>query len=67
MVTIGAIFARGGFKRNPDKNLQKINGKSLVQISIDHLKASKLCKDIFVCSDDERILNIGRSNSINIF
>ncbi len=67
MVTLGAIFARKGSKGIPNKNLQTIKGKSLVEISIDHLKRSNLCKEIYVCSDDENILEMGKINLINIF
>ena len=67
MVTLGAIFARKGSKGIPKKNLQTINSKSLVEISIDHLKKSNLCKEIYVCSDDENILELGKANLTNIF
>ena len=67
MVTIGAIFARGGSKGIPNKNLQRINGKSLVEISINDLKISNICKEIYLCSDDKSILEVGSSQSINIF
>lgn len=67
MVTLGAIFARKGSKGIPNKNLQKIKGKSLVEISIDHLKRSNLSKEIYICSDDENILEIGKVNLINTF
>ena len=67
MEVIGAIFARGGSKGIPKKNLQKIASKSLLDISINHLKETNTCKSIFVCSDDKLILDQGKNNNVNIF
>ena len=58
MEIIGAVFARGGSKGIPKKNLCKINDLTLVEIALEKLIQSKLCKDIFLCSDDQEILNI---------
>ena len=57
MAIIGAIFARGGSKGIPGKNLSKINGKTLTKIALDNLHLSKLCNEIYICSDDESILD----------
>ena len=67
MEVIGAIFARGGSKGIPKKNLQKIASKSLLDISINHLKETNKCKSIFVCSDDKLILDEGKNNNVNTF
>ena len=52
MKTFAFIFARGGSKGLPNKNLLKINNKSLVNHSIDCAKESGVCEKIFVSSDD---------------
>lgn len=52
------IPARGGSKRIKDKNLQKINGKTLLEITILH--AQEL-GEVYVSSDDERILALAES------
>ena len=67
MEVIGSIFARGGSKGIPKKNLQKISSKSLLSISIEHLKETNICKSIFVCSDDKSILNEGEHSNVNTF
>ena len=41
MKTIGIILARKGSKGLKNKNRLKINGKSLVEITIDNAKKSK--------------------------
>jgi CMP-N-acetylneuraminic acid synthetase len=51
------IPARGGSKSIKNKNLQKINGKSLVQISIEKFKSLDNISSIIVTSDSDEILN----------
>lgn len=50
------IPARGGSKSIKNKNLQKINGKSLIQISIEKFKNFSSISNIIVTSDDDKIL-----------
>jgi len=57
MEIVGAVFARGGSKGIPKKNLCKINGLSLVEIALEKLFQSNLCKEVFLCSDSKEILN----------
>lgn len=52
MKTLGIILARGGSKRIPKKNLKKIDGKSLVEISIEQAFNSKYIQDVIVSTDD---------------
>ena len=44
MKILGIIPARGGSKGIPQKNLQKILGKPMIQYSIDAAKKSKINK-----------------------
>ena len=51
------IPARGGSKSIKNKNLQKINGKSLIQISIEKFKRLDNISSIIITSDSDEILN----------
>lgn len=50
------IPARGGSKSIINKNLQKINEKSLIQISIEKFKSAVKASTIIVTSDNDEIL-----------
>ena len=60
------IFARGGSKRIPKKNLKKINNKSLLEITINLAKKVNKIDKIFVSSDSKKILKIAKNNNIHI-
>lgn len=51
------IPARGGSKSIKNKNLQKINNKSLIQISIEKFKGLDKISNIIITSDCDEILN----------
>lgn len=65
MKTIALIPARGGSKSVKEKNLRKIAGFSLVEITIMQAKTSDLITEIYVSSDSEDILRI--ATSLNCF
>ena len=67
MAIIGSVFARGGSKGIPKKNLSKINDLSLTKIALKGLIKSNLCKEIYLCSDDDEILNEGKNMPVGIF
>lgn len=52
---VALICARGGSKGIKNKNLLKINNKSLLRISIEHAKKIKIIKKIFVSTDSQKI------------
>ena len=52
------VFARAGSKRLPGKNLLDINGKPLVQHSIEFALSLGFVDRVFVSSDSEEILSI---------
>ncbi len=62
--TICIIPARKNSKRIKNKNLLKINGKTLVEICIQLSKKSNLFKDIILSSDSKKILSIGKKHKI---
>ena len=49
------------------KNLKKINKKSLIDITISEAKKSKFINNIFVSSESEKINKICRKNKVNFF
>ena len=60
MKIVALIPARGGSKGIVDKNLQAIEGRSLIQICIETASKVTLISEIYVSSDSEKILSIGR-------
>ena len=53
---IAIILARGGSKEIPNKNLETINNKSLLEITFNQIKKS-INTEVFVSSDADNILN----------
>lgn len=56
-----AIFARGGSKGLPGKNLLQINNRSLLEIAISHSKDVAGVADVLVSTDSEEIAKIARA------
>ena len=52
--TIAFIPARSGSKRIKAKNLQKINGKSLVFLTAKQALNTKIFQDIYLSSDSKK-------------
>ena len=59
---ISIIPARGGSLGVKEKNLQTVNGKTLVEIAINASKSCSLVKETFVSSDSEKILSLAQIN-----
>ena len=55
MKNFAFIFARGGSKRIKNKNLQKIKGKTLLEIAINQAKKIKKINKIFLSTDSKKI------------
>ena len=55
------IFARGGSKGLKNKNLKKVKGVSLVARAIKQAKKIKQIDQVFVSSDEKKILTEGYS------
>jgi len=60
------IFARGGSKGIPRKNVKKLHGKPLICYSILTAKNVKYIDEIFVSSEDEEIKNIASEFQITV-
>ena len=57
---IGLIPARSGSTGLKNKNLIKINNKTLVELAVLNLINSKIVKNIYVSSNSNKILKIAR-------
>lgn len=60
------IPARKGSKRLPNKNILELNGKPLIQWTIEAAKDSIYLQDIFVTSDSDEILEIAKKNGVQL-
>ena len=65
MKIVALIPARAGSKGVINKNLQKISGVPLVNITINLAKTSKRIDSIYVSSDSDEILNLARDSGVN--
>tara|TARA_B100000886_G_C20426782_1_gene494534 strand:- start:5772 stop:6467 length:696 start_codon:yes stop_codon:yes gene_type:complete len=65
MKVLGVIVARGGSKGVPGKNLKKINGKPLIQYSIEAAQNSKKLTDFIVSTDGADISKFAISIGAN--
>jgi len=59
---IGAVFARGGSKRVPRKNLRLLAGKPLIAHAIETGLASRYISRVIVSTDDAEIAEIARNH-----
>jgi CMP-N-acetylneuraminic acid synthetase len=60
MKTYAFVFARGGSKGVPGKNIRALAGKPLLAYSIDLAKKIEAVSKIFVSTEDETIASIAR-------
>ncbi|WP_027361965.1 acylneuraminate cytidylyltransferase family protein [Halodesulfovibrio aestuarii] len=61
MVCHGFVFARGGSKGLPGKNIKKLCGKPLLQYSIEIAKQVKGLEKVFVSTDDDEIALVAKA------
>jgi|TARA_R100001510_G_C7618710_1_gene180146 CMP-N-acetylneuraminic acid synthetase len=64
MKVLAIIPAKTDSKRLPKKNLQKINGKTLIEHSIDYAKECKYVDDIILSTESSDVISIAIQNSI---
>jgi len=60
MRAVAFIFARGGSKGLPGKNVRPLCGKPMIAWSIEHAKAVKRIKRVIVSTDSEEIATVAR-------
>ncbi|MCA3142470.1 MAG: cytidylyltransferase domain-containing protein [Betaproteobacteria bacterium] len=60
MKTVAFIFARGGSKGLPGKNVLPLCGKPMIAWSIAHAKAVERIERVIVSTDDEAIATVAR-------
>lgn len=60
MTTVAFIFARGGSKGLPGKNIRLLAGKPLIAWSIEHAHAVKRIERVIVSTDSEEIAAVSR-------
>ncbi|MDB2630021.1 acylneuraminate cytidylyltransferase family protein [Luminiphilus sp.] len=66
MKTVAFIFCRGGSKGLPGKNIKSLNGKPLLQYSIDTAKEVPEISDIFVSTDCNSIAAVARAHGVEV-
>jgi CMP-N-acetylneuraminic acid synthetase len=54
-VIVAGIFARGGSKGVPNKNLRIVAGKSLLQRAVEHALSIKDVTDVYCSTDSSQI------------
>lgn len=57
---IAAVFARGGSKGVPDKNLRELAGTPLVALAVQHALACRFVDRVILSTDSERIAAVAR-------
>ncbi|MBM7573191.1 cytidylyltransferase domain-containing protein [Aquibacillus albus] len=60
------IPARGGSKGIPKKNLTLVDGKPLIQYTIDEAKQSKYLDTVIVSTDDQEIANVSKECGVAV-
>ena len=66
MKTFAFVFARGGSKGVPRKNIRNLAGKPLFAHSIDLAKKIEAIDEIFVSTEDQTIAQIARENGADV-
>ncbi|WP_346883667.1 acylneuraminate cytidylyltransferase family protein [uncultured Algibacter sp.] len=66
MRILGIIPARGGSKSVPKKNIKLLDGKPLLQYTVDVAKASKNITKLILSSDDDAIINIAKQLDLEV-
>jgi len=66
MRAIAFIFARGGSKGLPGKNIRPLSGKPLIAWSIEHALAVKRIGRVIVSTDSEEIAAVARTHGADV-
>ena len=63
---IAFIFARGGSKGLPRKNIKLFNGEPLIKWTIDQAFQSNICEQVIVSTDDEEIAKVSEDSGAKV-
>ena len=63
---VAAIFARGGSKGVPRKNIRPLAGKPLIAYAIEAARASRLVDRVVVSTDDTEIADVARAHGAEV-
>ena len=66
MRILGIIPARGGSKAIPKKNIKILNGKPLIQYTIEAAKSAKKLTSLILSSDDEEIIEVAKKLNVEV-
>jgi len=66
MKTYAFVFARGGSKGVPGKNIRKLAGKPLLEYSIDLARKIETVDKIFISTEDQTIASIAREYGADV-
>ena len=66
MSVVAFIFARGGSKGLPDKNLRKILGKPLISLAIEQALTIKKIDRVIVSTDSPKIADIAKKSGAEV-
>jgi CMP-N-acetylneuraminic acid synthetase len=66
MKAVAFIFARGGSKGLPGKNIRLLGGKPLIAWSIEHALAVKRIERVIVSTDSEEIAEVARAHGAEV-
>lgn len=66
MTTYGFVFARGGSKGLPQKNLRKLGGKTLVEHSIALALSMREIEEVFLSTDSEEIASVAEELGVEV-
>jgi CMP-N,N'-diacetyllegionaminic acid synthase len=61
---IAIIPAKASSKRLKNKNMRLVNGKPLIQYTVNYAKRSKLIDKIYISTDSKKIINFSKKNKI---
>jgi len=62
---VAVTLARGGSKSIPKKNMIDINGRPLIDYTVDEVEKSKYIDKYYISTDDEQIMKYCESHGIN--
>lgn len=62
---VAITLARGGSKSIPKKNIVDLNGRPLIDYTVEEVKKSKFIDEYYVSTDDEDIIEYCKSKNVN--